>query len=130
MISVIDKFQIVEHVSKLLRTAEGRVYIICPYIRLPDFLILDLDLDNMKYAGIQVNVILGKQQMDEVTYRYFSSRTNMSLYFCKELHSKIYLNDSYGIIASMNLYEYSIENNIETGVYFTRDEDLYTECFM
>lgn len=130
MVSVIDKYTIVQHVSKLLSTAEGRVYIICPYIRLPEFLTLDLDLNNPKYKDLQVNVIVGKQKMDTETYDYFSRKKNVHIYFCKDLHSKIYLNDNYGVIGSMNLYRYSINNNIETGVYFTKDEDVYIECFM
>lgn len=130
MVSVVDKYTIVQHISKLLQTAEGRVYIICPYIRLPEFLTLDLDLDNPKYKDILVNIIVGKQQMDDETYHFFSAKKNVHLYFCKDLHSKIYLNDKYGIIASMNLYAYSIENNIETGVFFTPQESIYTECFM
>jgi len=130
VVSVIDKYTIVQHVSKLLSTAEGRVYIICPYIRLPEFLTLDLDLNNPKFKDLQVNVIVGKQKMDAETYDYFSRKKNVHIYFCKDLHSKIYLNDNYGVIGSMNLYRYSINNNIETGVFFTKDEDVYIECFM
>jgi len=130
MVTVIDKYTIVQHVSRLLSTAEGRVYIICPYIRLPEFLKFDLDLTNPMYKDIQINIIIGKNQLDQDTYEYFSRRKNVHIYFCKELHSKIYLNDKYGIIGSMNLYKYSINNNIETGVYFTQEEDVYMECFM
>jgi len=130
MVNVVDKHMIVQHVSRLLKTAEGRVYIICPYIRLPEFLTLDLDVNNPKYKDIKVNVVVGKQQIDDETYNYFSSKKNVSIYFCKNLHSKIYLNDTFGVIASMNLYKYSIDNNIETGVYFSHEECIYTECFL
>jgi len=130
MVSVVDKYMIVQHISRLLKIAEGRVYVICPYIRLPEFLALDLDLHNPKYKDIQINVIVGKQLLDDETYNYFNRTNNVHIYFCSDLHSKIYLNDHYGIIASMNLYKYSIENNIETGVYFTSDESIYTECFL
>ena len=128
MVGVIDRYQIVEYFSRLVKEAREQVYIISPYIKLPDF--LNLDLENPESQRIGVYVICGKQRMDEALYNYFSDRRNVHIYFCKDLHSKIYMNDRYGIICSMNLYDYSIRNNIETGVYFTKGDKLYNQCRM
>ncbi|MEO8087772.1 MAG: phospholipase D-like domain-containing protein [Bacteroidota bacterium] len=126
MAEVIDKYQIVRYISKLLPEARDRVWIVSPYIKLPDF--LNLDLDNPKYEKIRVDIVCGKHRIDAGPYNYFSGRNNVHLHFCKKLHSKIYMNDQYGIICSMNLYDYSIRNNIETGVYFSKFDQLYEQC--
>jgi len=52
------------------------------------------------------------------------------LYKCNDLHAKCYINELFGIITSMNLYEHSQSNNWEMGVRFSRetDPDLYTQA--
>ncbi|MDE4944683.1 DNA repair protein, partial [Francisella tularensis subsp. holarctica] len=51
--------------------------------------------------------------------------------FCKNLHSKCYINETSCIITSLNLYEFSQINNIEMGVYISRDDDseMYRETY-
>jgi hypothetical protein len=47
------------------------------------------------------------------------------------LHAKCYLNEAEAIITSMNLYEFSQQNNNEMGIYIskTQDPDLYNSTF-
>jgi len=45
------------------------------------------------------------------------------LYFSKNLHAKCYLNESKMIIASMNLYEFSQQNNKEMGILIDRSNE-------
>jgi hypothetical protein len=53
---------------------------------------------------------------------YFKSFPNISIIYEPRLHAKSYINDSEGIIASMNLYDYSAENNIEYGLAFNKSK--------
>src|SRR5690606_23082499 len=39
------------------------------------------------------------------------------------LHAKFYLNENHFIMTSMNLYDYSLSNNIESGIYVCHTPD-------
>ncbi|MDO8724759.1 MAG: hypothetical protein Q7J35_01660 [Candidatus Methanoperedens sp.] len=49
--------------------------------------------------------------------------------FHKDLHAKCYFNEKEAIITSMNLYMFSQQNNVEMGIYISKekDEDLYNQ---
>ena len=51
------------------------------------------------------------------------------LYYYKELHSKLYLNEDRAILTSMNLHEFSQNQNREAGLLVLKDEEeqLYEE---
>lgn len=53
---------------------------------------------------------------------YFKSFPNVSIIFEPKLHAKSYVNEYEGIITSMNLYDYSAENNVEYGVSFSKSK--------
>jgi len=49
--------------------------------------------------------------------------------FHKDLHAKCYFNEKEAIVTSMNLYMFSQQNNVEMGIYLTKekDEELYKQ---
>jgi len=51
----------------------------------------------------------------------------ISLMFHKDLHAKCYYNEKEAIITSMNLFMFSQQNNVEMGIYISKekDEELY-----
>jgi hypothetical protein len=50
--------------------------------------------------------------------------SKVTIVFHDNLHAKCYLNEKSAIVTSINLYEYSMINNIEFGVHFTLSNDL------
>jgi hypothetical protein len=54
---------------------------------------------------------------------------DLKVYEKSNLHAKCYLNEDRAIICSMNLYDYSQQNNIEMGILITKeqDKDAYNE---
>ena len=60
---------------------------------------------------------------------FFKQLESAQIYKCDDLHAKCYLNEQFGIITSMNIYEHSQSNNWEMGVRFSREADpgLYTQ---
>jgi hypothetical protein len=48
---------------------------------------------------------------------------DLKVYEKDNLHAKCYLNEEKAIICSMNLYDYSQQNNIEMGILITKQED-------
>lgn len=49
--------------------------------------------------------------------------------FHKDLHAKCYFNEKETVITSMNLYMFSQQNNVEMGIYISKekDEELYNQ---
>jgi phosphatidylserine/phosphatidylglycerophosphate/cardiolipin synthase-like enzyme len=59
------------------------------------------------------------------------SLTTQETGFVTNLHAKCYLNETTAIVTSMNLYEFSQQNNDEMGILVTWDADrqLYQDIY-
>jgi phosphatidylserine/phosphatidylglycerophosphate/cardiolipin synthase-like enzyme len=103
----------------LIRNAKERLYIISPYLKLSDN-IKEL-LNDKEREKVEVRIIFGKQELNPGEMSYLENLKYVRLYFSKNLHAKCYLNEKQMIIASMNLYEFSQQNNREMGILIDRD---------
>lgn len=101
-------------IDELIREAKDRVYIISPYLKLSDQ-IKEL-LQDKEREKVDVRLIFGKQELNPNEMSFLQSLKYVRLYFSKNLHAKCYLNEHRMIIASMNLYEFSQQNNREMGI--------------
>jgi phosphatidylserine/phosphatidylglycerophosphate/cardiolipin synthase-like enzyme len=113
---------------EIIKYAEKQIFIVSPYISLTPH--------NKKY----LQSIDGKKIPISIVYRsdtnpkqedlaFLKQLQSTQLYKCNDLHAKCYINEQFGIITSMNLYEHSQSNNWEMGVRFSRetDPDLYAQ---
>jgi len=108
-------------VEELIREARERLYIISPYLKLSDN-IREL-LNDKEREKTEVRIIFGKQELNPTEMSYLQNLKYVRLYFSKNLHAKCYLNEKKMIISSMNLYEFSQQNNREMGILIERDVD-------
>lgn len=107
--------------GKLFESAEEQLILISPYIKLhPRYAsILRSKIDNPK---IEIIIVFGKNEKDlsksmqEDDFNFFKQFPNIEIRYEKRLHAKYYSNESYAILTSMNLYNFSQDNNIEAGV--------------
>lgn len=106
-------------VEELIREARERLYIISPYLKLSDN-IREL-LNDKEREKAEVRIIFGKQELNPTEMSYLQNLKYVRLYFSKNLHAKCYLNERRMIISSMNLYEFSQQNNREMGILIERD---------
>lgn len=106
-------------VEELIREARERLYIISPYLKLSDN-IREL-LNDKERDKTEVRIIFGKQELNPTGMSYLQQLKYVRLYFSKNLHAKCYLNERKMIISSMNLYEFSQQNNREMGILIERD---------
>lgn len=106
-------------VEELIREAKERLYIISPYLKLSDN-IKEL-LNDKEREKSEVRIIFGKQELNPSEMSYLQNLKYIRLYFSKNLHAKCYLNEKKMIISSMNLYEFSQQNNREMGILIERD---------
>jgi len=112
----------------IIKNVEEQIFIVSPYISLTPH--------NKKYLQsiddkkIPIDIIYRSDtnpKPEDLTF--FKQLQNAQLYKCNDLHAKCYINEQFGIITSMNLYEHSQSNNWEMGVRFSRetDTDLYIQ---
>ncbi len=115
--------------EELIKTAQERLILISPYLKLNDR-IKELLADKNRLK-IDVRIIYGKNELQNDEISWLSELTYIRTSFCKNLHAKCYLNEESCIITSLNLYEFSQVNNNEMGVAISRSEDsvLYKETY-
>jgi phosphatidylserine/phosphatidylglycerophosphate/cardiolipin synthase-like enzyme len=122
---------ITAEVENLIREARERLYIISPYLKISDN-IREL-LNDKEREKAEVRIIFGKQELNPSEMSYLQNLKYVRLYFSKNLHAKCYLNEKKMIISSMNLYEFSQQNNREMGILFERenesDKQIYEDAW-
>ena len=114
-------------VEELIREARERLYIISPYLKLSDN-IREL-LNDKEREKAEVRIIFGKQELSPTEMSYLQNLKYVRLYFSKNLHAKCYLNEKKMIISSMNLYEFSQQNNREMGILIERENEADRQVY-
>ena len=75
----------------------------------------------------RIIVVYGKEKMEKDKRNELYKIPNLELYFCENLHAKVYYNEFEMIHTSMNLHKFSEKNNRETGILFSANEKEYSE---
>jgi len=121
---------ITAELEDLIREAKERLIIISPYLKLSDN-VKEL-LNDKEREKVETRIIFGKQELAPTEMSYLENLKYVRLYFSKNLHAKCYLNESKMIISSMNLYEFSQQNNREMGILIdtqnVEDNDVYQDA--
>jgi hypothetical protein len=107
--------------EKLFERADEQIILISPYIKLHDRFISTLRAkkDNPK---VEIIIVFGKNEEDlsksmkQEDFNFFKEFPNIQIRYEKRLHAKYYANETSAILTSMNLYNFSQDNNIEAGV--------------
>ena len=107
--------------ERLFEHAEERLILISPFIKLHDRFTSTLRTkkDNSK---LEIIIVFGKNEEDfsrsmkQEDFNFFKEFPNIEIRYEKRLHAKYYSNESSAILTSMNLYNFSQDNNIEAGV--------------
>jgi len=109
-------------IESIISNANQEVVIISPYIKLGK--LIKRTLDGIKSnPKIRLVVVFGKNQdnlnnsISNEDLEYLKSFPNVQIKHEPDLHAKVYMNEYEIILSSMNLYDYSQQNNIEFGVY-------------
>ncbi|MBA3827493.1 MAG: hypothetical protein H0X33_01005 [Taibaiella sp.] len=121
----------VSEIEDLIKDAGQTLILISPYLKLSkDFKEL-LSYRNSKDKI--TTVIYGKVDLNPDELKFLESLQFVILKYKDDLHAKCYLNDEKMIITSLNLYDFSMNNNKEMGVLIEKtnenDRELYEEAF-
>lgn len=107
--------------ERIFNDARKQLILVSPYIKLHDRLqaILKTKLEEPE---LFIQVVFGKNEEDpkrsmrREDLDFFMQFPNIEIKHERRLHAKYYTNDSEALITSMNLYSYSQDNNIESGI--------------
>lgn len=120
-------------IDDIIQNSKKFLHITSPYIKLDDHFRERFDILKNN-PSTYLHVLFGKNEDDfyrsikSEDLEYFKSFPNVSIVYEPRLHAKSYINDSNGIVTSMNLYDYSAENNVEYGVAFSKNK-LYEKVY-
>ena len=117
------------HLEELIKGTKDRLYLISPYLQFNERIKEHIKNLNIQKRDIRIVYRENKLQIDE--NNWLESQIGVRTSICKNLHAKCYLNENEAIITSMNLYEFSQQNNNEMGIHITKDQDpdLYNSAF-
>jgi hypothetical protein len=130
MKKVISTRGISYHIEQIISRAKKEIILITPFLQLPkEFHKRLLDASD---RGVKIIMVYGKkEELDKEQESMLLKIDNLELRYLDRLHAKVYLNELEGVIASMNLYQYSEVNNFELGISFINDkndeDDIYRE---
>jgi hypothetical protein len=115
-------------IEDITAKAKSGLVLISPYIKFPDpFLERLKDVDK---RNIKITIVCREEDLQPETLNDLKKLNNLELCFLKNLHAKCFYNETAMVITSLNLYDYSQQNNREMGVLVTlkEDHDIYTEA--
>ena len=127
MAKFLDTTGISYHLEQLIKSAEERLVIISPFLKINDR-IKEL-LEDKNRLKLDIRVIYGKNELVPEQNNWLRTMDSIRTSYCKNLHAKCYVNEKEALITSMNLYDFSQANNNEMGIYILRseEENLYAD---
>lgn len=108
-------------IGNIFENANDILVLISPFIKLHHRYAdsLKSKVDNDKLA---IKIVFGKNEKDITKslsrddLNFFKQFPDVEIRYEKRLHAKFYANESAQILTSMNLYDYSQDQNIESGI--------------
>jgi phosphatidylserine/phosphatidylglycerophosphate/cardiolipin synthase-like enzyme len=121
----LDHKSLSREIIRLFEDAEEAITIVSPFIKLHDDIKKVLRKKKQDPDFI-IEILFGKNEGDLSKslsiedLSFFKEFQNVYIHYQENLHAKYYANESKSIITSINLHEYSINNNIEVGILLER----------
>ena len=126
MAEFLNTSAITHQLNEIIRGARGeRLLLISPYLKFSRQ-IKELLEEQARNWKTPIYVVYGKTELRSEETQWLAEN-DVRTFFREPLHAKCYMNDSHALITSMNLYEFSQQNNDEMGILVSAedDEDLY-----
>lgn len=114
--------EITSELEKIIRDANEQLIIMSPYLKVNQRL-KDLLEDKNRFKDVDIRVVYGKNELRPEENNWLEALTSIRTSFRQHLHAKCYINEDKALVSSMNLYEFSQQNNDEMGFLVLRDEE-------
>jgi len=119
-----------DNLEELIGNSNKKLYLVSPYLQIADSLKKLIKVRDS--LTIDIYIIYRKDtKINAEDTSFLQELNNVRIFACENLHAKCYLNENTAIIASMNLYQYSQQNNREMGIKVEKEKDpnLYDAIF-
>jgi phosphatidylserine/phosphatidylglycerophosphate/cardiolipin synthase-like enzyme len=127
MAKFINTRQGVAEIDNLLRSAGESLLLVSPYLKFPkDFKELLTLRDN---SGKKTTIVFREHELAPGEVSALQNLRFVTLWCNADLHAKCYAGDHKMIITSMNLYQFSIDNNKEMGVLIDKNDPADAQVF-
>lgn len=113
--------KLIEAVESLIKQARKSLLLVSPYIDL-DPRIREALEEKKERPDFKLEILFGKNEKDflksikQKSLDFLKTFPNVQIRYNSRLHAKYYQNESHYIMTSMNLFDYSLQHNIEAGV--------------
>ena len=117
------------HLEELIRNTNDQLILISPYLqfhkRIKDH------LHNLNTKKIDIRIVYRENKLQYDESNWLEDQIGIRTSILNSLHAKCYINESFAIVTSMNLYSFSQQNNDEMGILVQKnqDEELYNEIY-
>jgi phosphatidylserine/phosphatidylglycerophosphate/cardiolipin synthase-like enzyme len=113
------------HLEELMKGTKTRLILISPYLQFHDR--IKEHLEYLRGQKKEIHIVFRENKLQSDEKRWLNEKSEIKISFNKNLHAKCYINENEAIITSMNLYEFSQQNNNEMGIHISKslDPDLY-----
>lgn len=108
-------------IENIINHAQKRLVLISPYVDMPETLLQTLRAADRR--NVRITVVYGKKELHPEMADQLRQLDNLSLLFLENLHAKCYFNEEDMVITSLNLVDYSEQNNREMGVLLNVNND-------
>lgn len=117
--------EISSKIMTLIDESDEYVILVSPYVKISKWYKLLKKIENLKRRKIPFEFIIRDDNTNQASYEELTS-LNVRFTSIPDLHCKLYINEKYAIISSMNLLLSSEINSLEIA-YITEKEDEHTE---
>jgi len=118
--------KLTESIYDIIYNAEKHLLILSPFIKLDEYLKNEVFKNHLNNASVHIIIGFGKNE-NNITksfkredLEYFTQFPNVTIVYIPNLHAKYYGNETQVVVTSLNLYDYSFENNIEFGAFASK----------
>lgn len=107
--------------EKIIKEARRNLWIISPYLKV-NARIQELlkDADRHRFS---IDLVYGKVDLSPDETEWLASLDSVKTWYLENLHAKCYANEDRAIVTSMNLYQFSQQNNHEMGILIHRETE-------
>jgi phosphatidylserine/phosphatidylglycerophosphate/cardiolipin synthase-like enzyme len=109
------------HLEELIKNTKDKLVLISPYLQFNDR--IKEHINNLNIQKKDIRIIYRENKLHHEENSWLEKQIGVRTSICKNLHAKCYMNENEAIITSMNLYEFSQQNNNEMWIYISKKED-------
>jgi hypothetical protein len=123
MAKFLDTQAISNELMKLIKDAKEKIVLISYSFKVNPQIQERLRTKSKIGTLSEIVIVYGRTELKAAELEWIKDIQDLKIYEKSNLHAKCYLNEDRAIICSMNLYDYSQQNNIEMGILITKEED-------